>query len=662
MYISNIRVKDYKSFRDSGEIEFKPGINIIIGQNNSGKTTLLEALEIKIVDIPHKSFKSLVDKAHLNKQKDNSSLYISLVLVKEDLPNLSEIEDGFLFRIPFLNEVLEVIPPKTPAELILRIRAEVGETKAELEERQRKIVDEYIGRFTKAIQNKVTINFEYSNLNPSPKSYNLGLSSKKFGSKMDLIILEWIKNSSKFALYYKQEPEKGRNINNFGWDEINKFREKIYRFSAERPNLGRCIVGFDKELKPDASNLAEVLQNIKNDNPDVYEEFNKYVSEVIPSVKWVSSNKIETPSSGIGGNWNEVRVWSVNKNTRRPDLAFPLSASGTGVGQVLAILYVAIASEEPRTIIIDEPNSFLHPGAAKKLIQILNKFPQHQYFISTHSPEILSTAKPSTITRLKHIDGETVAESINLEQTKDLRETLNEIGVRFSDVFFSENILWVEGETEEKAFPLILETADQLFDVAILPLVHTDDLKMRKSKGQKHAKLVFEIYNRLSGANALTPPFVAVILDRESSSPQELADLTKEFGDKLKFIPRMMYENYLLDAEAVTHVLNTEILEDVDKVTVEQAAQWIEEQRTAKFLTKKKPSAKVLESTEWLEKVHAFELLEKLFSDLSNKTVEYRKTTHSIKITEWLLKNNPEQLAELKGFLIEILFNTNTKH
>lgn len=51
-------------------------------------------------------------------------------------------------------------------------------------------------------------------------------------------------------------------------------------------------------------------------------------------------------------------------------------------------------------IVIDEPQSYLHPGAAKKLIEILQEFPQHQYFIATHSAEIIAAANPSTIVKL----------------------------------------------------------------------------------------------------------------------------------------------------------------------------------------------------------------------------------------------------------------------
>ena len=45
MYIACIRIENYRCFLDS-KIEFQPGLNVIIGENNSGKTTLLKALAL----------------------------------------------------------------------------------------------------------------------------------------------------------------------------------------------------------------------------------------------------------------------------------------------------------------------------------------------------------------------------------------------------------------------------------------------------------------------------------------------------------------------------------------------------------------------------------------------------------------------------------------
>ena len=43
MYISRVRITNYRCFRDTS-IDFVPGVNVIIGENNSGKSALLRAL------------------------------------------------------------------------------------------------------------------------------------------------------------------------------------------------------------------------------------------------------------------------------------------------------------------------------------------------------------------------------------------------------------------------------------------------------------------------------------------------------------------------------------------------------------------------------------------------------------------------------------------
>jgi AAA15 family ATPase/GTPase len=59
MHISKFQLFNYKSFQDSGLLEFTQGINIIVGQNNAGKTALLEALTLNFSDVPHRSIKTL---------------------------------------------------------------------------------------------------------------------------------------------------------------------------------------------------------------------------------------------------------------------------------------------------------------------------------------------------------------------------------------------------------------------------------------------------------------------------------------------------------------------------------------------------------------------------------------------------------------------------
>ena len=45
MYISRIDIENYRNF-ESVSVSFKDGINLLIGQNNSGKSNLIRALAL----------------------------------------------------------------------------------------------------------------------------------------------------------------------------------------------------------------------------------------------------------------------------------------------------------------------------------------------------------------------------------------------------------------------------------------------------------------------------------------------------------------------------------------------------------------------------------------------------------------------------------------
>jgi hypothetical protein len=144
----------------------------------------------------------------------------------------------------------------------------------------------------------------------------------------------------------------------------NICRERLYLFKAERLNVGSSLFGVLTELRSDASNLPEVLNNLQR-NPMRFARFNELVKSVFPDLHFVSVRSAQA-------NQLEILVWTIDPATERDDLAIPLAESGTGVGQVLAMLYVALTAEYPRTIVIDEPQSFLHPDAVRRLFSVLH--------------------------------------------------------------------------------------------------------------------------------------------------------------------------------------------------------------------------------------------------------------------------------------------------
>src|SRR6266702_2597007 len=55
MHITKFTVQNYKSIRATPEIQLTPGFNVIVGQNNVGKTALVEALSLRAGSQPHRS-------------------------------------------------------------------------------------------------------------------------------------------------------------------------------------------------------------------------------------------------------------------------------------------------------------------------------------------------------------------------------------------------------------------------------------------------------------------------------------------------------------------------------------------------------------------------------------------------------------------------------
>jgi hypothetical protein len=391
-----------------------------------------------------------------------------------------------------------------------------------------------------------------------------------------------------------------------------------------------------------------VLNLLQSGNVSRFRRFCSAVNRVFPHIR-----QITVPPTG--NSTAQIYVWSVDPDSERDDLAIPLAESGTGIGQVLAILYVVLTSDEPRTIIIDEPQSFLHPGAVRKLMGILQQFPQHQYVITTHSPSVVTAAGPDQLLLVRRGAAESEIGVLDPRQTSQVQTLLSEVGARLADVFGADNILWVEGQTEELCFPLVVRKLlnRPLFGTEILAILSTGDLESR------HARSSLEIYRRLSQGRGLLPPAIGFILDREQRSDKEMRDLSRMSGERTYFTPRRMYENYLLRPAAVAAVISG--IEDFRESPVLEAeiTQWIDHHRW-----EQKYFGFQVQSTDrtdefWMQEVHGAKVLKDLFEELSEHRVSFEKTRHSLALTEWLLEHSPADLQDIAQLLASALDPTN---
>jgi len=624
VYIEKFQIHNYKSFLDSGPVQLSSGMNIVTGQNNVGKTALLNAISANWKSAPHRSIKTLPSpRSGFDR---NSRVDISVTLSRDELLGLLATRDK--------GEICLPLPPFGAVIRGLNVAASAHPNRPMV-----KSVD--MNSFVKWFSSFEKYTFALS-LNGQGENTSWALATfPSFGfyeAPKQQIPYAVCKIDQDHTIQFVTE----RVINDasieIGFVVARRLSELIYRFNAERFNTGRSGFGARRNLLPQATNLPEVLGTLQA-NPVAMERFNDEVRDILPQVSLVS---IEPDAEGQ----QNILVWTDDAyRNGRADLAFPLNDSGTGIGQVLAIVYVVQQSRDPQVILIDEPQSFLHPGAARKLIEVLKRHPEHQYVIATHSPTIITAAHPETIILITHDGRESRIERLDSDNTDQLRRYLNEIGASLADVFGADGIIWVEGLTEEICFPMIIEAIlnRPLMGNVVKGVIATGDLEGR------HAERFFEIYNRLSGAQYLMPPAITFIFDDEGRTPPEKRALETLGKGRVRFTNTRMYENCLLDTKAITTVLNTtdghqrQVSEADVQTCIEESAQ------DQKYFNP-------LEISRGLDWIRANLLLKDLFWKLG--TLDYRKTKHSVELTRWLIDNRSEKLRSVAETIGEALSKT----
>jgi predicted ATP-dependent endonuclease of OLD family len=154
-------------------------------------------------------------------------------------------------------------------------------------------------------------------------------------------------------------------------------------------------------------------------------------------------------------------------------LGIQTTASEVGAGLQSAIVIGILRTyeelkREGAVFAIEEPEVFLHPQKARYFASVLHKIADsgNQVFVSTHSPifvNIHRTEDVSLVRRTKE-GGTTVKKAATLAITLEQREMLRlltEFDTQRNELFFARKVLLVEGNTEKIIFPLAFKSLGQ---------------------------------------------------------------------------------------------------------------------------------------------------------------------------------------------------------
>jgi predicted ATPase len=354
-----IRLKNFKGLRN---FEMKPGkLNVLVGPNDVGKTSFLEAIEM-----------------------------FSLFMKTGSIPRIMKEEHSF-DEIRWKGD--------SSSDISFEFRGNIGgmdfETGLSINQTHSKkpfISDDYLKCLGKVVFN--------TNEN--------GRLVSGAGAR----IIDEQKRHDPGLFIMMNEPEVSPVFNFFSSSEAFQVRPS----EAKRP----VPMGTDKEIRLDVTGagLARVLDYLHRKKRSSFTEIERTLIEIIPDIKEITFNQTEV----WGEDGHTVLDGHTESTATQPRLVkktgvslgfamkkgWEIPAVHISDGVILFLTYLTIvhfSSEvKPGAILADEPENGIHPKRVQEMLKFfralpegLGSLPPVQVFLTTHSPYLVDYLEPEEV-------------------------------------------------------------------------------------------------------------------------------------------------------------------------------------------------------------------------------------------------------------------------
>ncbi|MDQ0685280.1 putative ATPase [Streptomyces achromogenes] len=328
--------------------------------------------------------------------------------------------------------------------------------------------------------------------------------------------------------------------------ELESWRSRYYHFKALRSGPPRSSgLTSEPRLDPTGSNLPAVLLDLQTNRSQLMDELRKTISQMVPEV-----GRLETPTLN-----NVLEVAFSDPFT--PGFRHNLKELGTGVEQLLLTLVVGLTEETPSTLVVEEPETNLHPAAQRALLGLLNSWADDRLIIAaTHSPVMLDWAPgEKALWHITRSEGDSHLTAVE-ESPVHLFQSL---GVRISDVLSADRLLFVEGPSDE-----------DILSVWFPEVMRNPRISLISGGGGDNARLADRFSQWLRHADRLGLRRVLYLRDRDELPPEEVTALTQ--SGSVYVIDCREVENFLLDSEAIASTISrdSQLRVEVDSALVRE--------------------------------------------------------------------------------------------
>lgn len=542
MILKKLILKNFRGY-DSLEVPFDKNFNVIIGKNDIGKSTILEALEIFFNN--NNSVKMEVQDLHVWATKKEIKIGVVLDVDKTkdyliDSENKTNLGDEFLLNE---NEELEIL--------------KVWDCSKNLTARS---LNTYlVAHYPVEFANKPLVTVKISELKKIAKEKSIedNVLDKRIASEYRKTIYEASNIDKKEKVLIPADKEDAKEI----WNSLSAELPLFTLFQSDRQNKDS-----DKEVqdplklitKQAIASKEEELQKVIN---EIKEKAKEKGQKTIDKLKEMDAEIAKSLSPNVNNrNWDSLFSFSFTG-----DEGIPLNKRGSGVRRLILLNYFRAEAEDKTSnskgviYAIEEPETSQHPNYQIMLINSLislSETTNKQVIITTHSPEIAKiTSNQNLILISRNSNGK--PNIINDEEVKlsTVKETLGILP------YLSKLVICVEGEYDIKflnnlnQIPELKKIVDfGKNNISIIPL-HGGNLKNWVDRNYlKHTNAVeFHIYDRDSNSGRNTEQYKEQCDEINNRKDGSFAILTQK-REMENYIPKEIIENHFnIDCSDITN-------------------------------------------------------------------------------------------------------------
>lgn len=453
MYIKELNLINFRGFKKSTKIQFTNDINVIVGANNSGKTTVIKALELLFSDNSSKKL-SIDDFNHNTSIKELKASPPKIVISAK----LIESEDEEEYSEDLITVSTWLTKIEKPYEAIITYEfalpeKEEDDYKSIIGNLESKEIEDYWSEIETTFLRKYTPKLFIGN--PEHRTLIDSDSIRKF----DYQYLDAIRD-------VERDLFTGRNtllkeVIDFYMDYDIKIDGKLNKDDKHEQILKRkkdfskkadvLISDLHKRMSGGKKEMLKYAEETGADFDNITPSFDGKIldTELYSALRLVVENKtgIKLPATRNGLGYNNLIYISLLLAKMQKNASGEYMGNNAKVFPILAI---------------EEPEAHLHPNMQYKLLKFLNENSKHevrQIFITTHSPNITAAVDLDSIIVLYKDKAETKIAYPGkvFSESEEDQASKNYVGrfldVTKADMFFAKSIIFVEGIAEQLLIP-----------------------------------------------------------------------------------------------------------------------------------------------------------------------------------------------------------------